>query len=317
MSYIKTPAESATAFLRYTEHLKKYPGIKWGTPNLDQYIVPAKPGDVIAFIGRPGHGKSSIMSYFAKQEALSIIKNGKAALSLDQEGQVVLYATYEQSIESQEASSQAGKNTFSISDVHWGKVGQSELIKANQDRIKLPIWIAGQSYWEPGKPPMYIDSLYENIVDIINKFNLRFNLICLDYLQLIPVRKGKERHLQVAEAILGAKELAQAVGCPVYIGAQAKEAVDHRDDKVPGLGDAYYSSEVGHVIDKGFGLMKPIKYFDEYSDIGLRWNGQVHKIPVTDNLFLLSMFKQRGEQGSRRFPLYFDMSNLILGDVAL
>lgn len=317
MSYIKTPAESGTSFLRYAEHLREHPGVLFGTPRLQKYVIPAKPGEVVAFVGRPGHGKSSIMSYFARQEALSIIRSGKAALSLKHTGETVLYATYEQSIESQEASSQAGLGSFSISDVHWGKVQEKDLIKANQERVKLPLWLAGQSFYEPGKPPMYIDSLYDDIQNICRDFNIKFNLICLDYLQRIPVRKGSERHLQVAEAILGAKELAMSVGCPVFIGVQAKESVDKQQDKMPGMGDTYYTSELDHTVDKGFGLMKPSKYFEFGDDLGFRWNDQVHSLLVTDKLFIMDMWKQRSESGNRRFPLYFDMAKLQLEDIDL
>lgn len=317
MSYILTPAESSTRFLKYDKHLKSHPGIKFGTPRLNKYVIPAKPGEVIAFVGRPGHGKSSIMSFYARQEAQKIINSGKAALNLSQTGEAVLYATYEQTIESQEASIQVGLADFSISDIHWGRVDTTKLITANKARIELPIWLAGQSFFDPGQPPMFIDELYTDILSICKGFNIKFNLICLDYLQRIPTRKGTERHLQVSEAILGAKDLAMSVGCPVFLGVQAKQEVDKRADQTPGMSDTYYTAELDHVIDKGFGLLKPIKCHDLNSQINFTWAKTTVRLPVTDNLFFLSMFKQRGEQGSRRFPLRFDMNSLQINDMDL
>ena len=60
-----------------------------------------RPGEVIGITGRPGHGKSSLQSYLAIQAARQIIRR-------QAKDEIVLFVTWEQTIEAQEAFFQAG-----------------------------------------------------------------------------------------------------------------------------------------------------------------------------------------------------------------
>ena len=319
MSFIYTPAQSSTNLVKYAQHLKDTPGVPFGVPSLDKKVIPARPGDVTAFVARPGHGKSSLMSYLATATAKRIMAEGHPTLDQSQPGQAVLYVTWEQLIETQEGYIQSSKE-YNSSDIHWGRADMEAVKRASVKRANLPLWVAGESYYSDKRyEPMYIDTLFDNIIEAKEKYNVQFELICFDYLQEIPVRtKGKEaRHREVAEAIHGTKELAKAIKCPVHIGVQAKDAVDKTATKIPNMGDTYFTSELDHVIDKGFGLLKASRVYDRGETIGFKIGGVEYDIEVTDNLFIMNLFKQRHEAANIRFPLLFDMENMTLGDLEL
>ena len=317
-NFIFTPAESASLFIEYAEYIKNTPGISFGVKTVDKHVIPARPGEVVAFVARPGGGKSSVMSALAKRTAENIAKNGTASLNRDEPGEAVLYASWEQMIETQEAFTEAG-DKFSVSDIAWGRADIDDLKREAVKRPNLPLWIAGRSFADAGKrvPPMYVDTLFDNINDMAYHYNVKFRLICLDYLQNIPTNKKSKasRTEQVSQAIADAKDLAMAVGCPVFIGVQAKDTVDKSANKIPTMGDTYYTSELDHVIDKGFGLFRPSRILPPGDIVDFSWGKETYQLPVTDNLLLMQLFKQRGEQGNRKFALYFDPAKLILADL--
>jgi replicative DNA helicase len=315
--FIYTPAESTTRFVQYVNHLYDTPGIKFGVPSIDKKVLPMRPGEVIGITGRPGHGKSSLQSYFALQEAKRIIADGTT------ESEIVLYVTWEQSVEVQELFFQAALQgyDYSISDLAWGRADRQKVIeKAIKNRVSNPIWIAGVSLMHQDateNQPMYIETLFGEIERIQDDHGVKPTLICFDYLQRVPVqntRSESQRNLQVAAAIMETSNLAKRIGCPILLGVQAKAEVDHRDNKIPMMGDAYYSAELAHVVDKHFGIMKPIKYYEKGHMLGFTFDGQQHHIPVDDNTLLVQLDKQRLEQGMRRFAIHFDMARMRMGD---
>lgn len=311
--FIYTPAESTTRFVQYVNHLYDTPGIKFGVQSIDRQVLPMRPGEVIGITGRPGHGKSSLQSYFALQEARRIIDRGTT------ESEIVLFVTWEQSIEVQEVFFQAALQgyEYSISDLAWVRADRHKVIeKAIRNRVYNPIWIAGASLMggmgDGG--PMFVDLLFEEIERIKDEHGVKPTLICFDYLQRMPVRKGDQRNLQVGEAIIQASYMAKAVACPILLGVQAKAEVDHRDNKIPTMGDTYYSAELAHVVDKHFGIMKPIKHYERGHMLGFTFDGKQHHIPVDDNTLLIQLDKQRLEQGMRRFAISFDMARMKMSD---
>lgn len=316
-NFIYSPAESTSRFVEYVKYLYETPGMQFGVKSIDKHVLPMRPGEVIGITGRPGHGKSSLQSYLAIQAGRQIIRR-------QAKDEIVLFVTWEQTIEAQEAFFQAGlamnrgnDYEYSISDLAWGRADKKKVIKkAIQNRVWNPIWVAGRSIKDANKkiPPMFIDALFENIGSLKEDHNVRPILICFDYLQRIPVstKNREQRNLQVAEAILNTSELAKSVGCPIILGVQAKAEVDKRPakERVPTMGDTYYSAELSHVVDKHFGIMKPIKYWDE----GVQFDYNGHPIDIDDHTLIIQLDKQRFEQGKRRFAVRFDMAKMEIMD---
>jgi len=314
MTFINTPVESSNSFLRYADEIKHDPGVKFGTNRLDKFIIPARRGEVIGIVGNSGYGKSSYMSFIAVNEARAIKSRGTGTINKDKPGEAVLYVTWEQTIETQEASTQANKR-LTISDIAWGRVHQKSLVEAQKTRLQLPLWIAGRSHYSRSVNKMFVPDLFAEIVQTQTQFNITFKAIILDYLQLIPVQKGQTRVEQISQAILDTKELALNAGCPVFVGVQAKIAVLDRPDPVPGMGDTFYSSELDHVLDKGLGIFKVAKKYPIGSEYKFSTNGQAQSIPVTDELFIFNLFKQRWDTSNMRQFIHFDINKMELGDM--
>lgn len=309
-NFIHTPAQSTSSFLEYAEMLRTKQSITFGCV-MDNKVIPPHPGDLISFVARPGHGKTAFLSYMARRTAQSILSEGKYNLNQDDTGEVVLYISWEQSIEELEANMQAGAG-YTVSDVAWGRADMDIVIKNSFSRPRTPIWLVGKSIKDANKrmPPMTFDIIYENIQSLKNDFNVVPKLICMDYLQIIPVEGRMKRHEVVSEATYKMKQLAIDVACPIFVGVQAKEAVDKTNSKIPGSGDCYYTSALDHVVDKNFGLLKPVKQFDRGDTITLVGREYI----VDDNLLLINMTKQRMDIGDWKWAINFDMAALNVWD---
>lgn len=319
-NFIVPPDLLAKRVVQYAEYLKNTPGVQFGITQVDKSMIPAKPGELIAFIARPGHGKSSMMSAIAINHAKHIASLKQGTTGIDKAGRAVLYVSWEQLVETQALGNMAvipGEQKLNITDIHWGRANLDELKRRATKLPHLPLWIAGTSHAELGKPRdrMYIDALFENIVETYHKYDIKFDLVCLDYLQLIPVQRGRSRSEEVSEAVKSAKYLAQELGAPVLIGVQAKKEVDGRDDKIPTMGDAYYTSELDHDADKGFGIMRPAKYQAVGSVYELPSKNGPQRIPVTNQFTLMRMWKQRGDVGNCNFAFNFDIPTMTLTDL--
>lgn len=309
-NFIRTPAESTSSFLQFAERLRDKQSLTFGCI-MDNHVIPPHPGDVIAVVARPGNGKTAFMSHMARRAAKIILSEGKYSLNQDKTGEVALYVSWEQTVEEIEANMQAGDD-YSVSDIAWGRADMDIVREKAFTRPDTPIWVVGKSVSDANKrtPPMTFDIIYDNIQCLKEDFNVIPKVICMDYLQIIPVPQTKTRHDEVSEAAYKTKQLAIDVGCPIIIGVQAKEAVDSSKSKIPGLADCYYGASIGHVADKIFGLMKPIKYYDEGKMVGVG-NRQYY---VDDNLLVIEMTKQRMEQGSYKWAINFDMSKMQVWD---
>lgn len=305
--WIHTPAESSQRYVEYAQQIKDSPGLDYGCV-MDNDVVPLHAGEIECVIARPGHGKTAWMSYRARRAAQQIVQRGEA------DKKVVLYFTWETPIEQLEANIQSG-NSYTVSDVAWGKVDMDSLKADSMNRVDLPIWIGGKSILDRNSrgPRMNIDQVFENIRSLKEDFGVEPALICLDYLQIIPVEGKHDRASEVAEATYQAKELLIDVGCPGILGIQAKAAVDQKGGmKEPDMGDAFYTSVVDHVADKIFGVVKPVKV----ANIGDSVTLAGRECTIDDNTFVIKMSKQRMEKGYGKWVVSFDMATMELKDYA-
>lgn len=303
--FLHTPADAAQSYVTWAEKLKTEPGITYGCV-LDKFMIPLHPGDLMAVVARPGHGKSSWMAYMAKKTALDIVQRGV-------EDEVVIYASWEQPIEEIEAFFESGAD-YSSSDMAWGRVPMDRIKSGAVKRAKLPIWYIGHSLRHAGvqKPRLFVDEVYAAIEAMQHEYGKRPALICLDYLQIIPVQRGAKRHEQVAEATYQAKELLMNVGAPGIAGVQAGRQVDQYRDPIPAMSDAQWSSAIEQTADKQIAIWRPIKTHDPkempFVDVG------GHEFANTEELLVVKLLKQRFERGYGSFALRFTPQTLEVHD---
>lgn len=300
---LHSPADVASEFIQWAEMLQDSPGVPFGIPAVDEKVIPFHPGDMVVICGRPGSGKTSMLAFLARSEAKRIVARGKAKT------EAVVYITFEQIVEEIEATFQAS-TTYTASDLVRGKVNIDEVKRSAIKRVMLPIWIVGDSLsrTNSNSPRLYPDVVFRAIETMYEDHNTKPTLLCLDYIQLIPIPHQSDRQRQVLEAAHQAKELAKRVGCPVVVAVQARREVDTRDIKIPGLWDAQWSSGIEQAADKFFSLWRPWLTEPHFNDAGsqntIRLDGK--RYPVTKELLIMAMVKQRFEDGRWTWPLFFD-----------
>lgn len=306
---IHTPAELSSEFVAWAEHNQSDPGIRFGLPSIDKRVIPMRAGELISFIARPGHGKTSILAYFARSV-------GKRIMDDPEDNRIVVYVTWEQSSEELTMSFLA-TDTYSVSDVAWGRV-DLDIIRAEAIKgVHLPVWVIGHGIGRAGEiavPRMTADVVLRAIETMEQDHGCRPALMLFDYLQLIPVPHARDRIQQVTEIPILIKELALRVGVPAVVGVQARREVDDREEKLPELRDAQWASSIEQTSDKVFSLWRPILTETDgaaqYVELGER------RIRVTENLLLMRMLKQRGDAGRYTWPLYFAPQFVKLADMA-
>lgn len=303
--FLHTPADVSQSYVQWAERLQSEPGIKFGCV-LDKHIIPIHPGDLMAVVARPGHGKSSFMAYMARKTALDIVKRGA-------DDEVVLYISWEQPVEEIEAFFQSGKD-YSSTDMAWGRVPMDTIKRNAIKRANLPVWFVGYSVRHAGieKPRMYLDYIYNAVEAMQKDYGKRPILICLDYLQIIPVSTGGQRWEQVAKATNLTKELLMNLGVAGIAGVQASRSVDHSQSKIPIMSDAQHSSEIEQRADKQIAVMRAIREFDPAHHPTVEVSGVDYK--NDEDLFIVRNLKQRFDVGFGTWALKFKPQTLELSD---
>jgi len=305
---VHSPAELAAEQVAWAKHLKDAPGVPFGIPAVDAKVIPFHPGDMVVFVARPGHGKTSMLAYLARAEARRIQMRG----TVDTEA--VVYVTWEQVTEEINAVLDVSEN-YTVSDLAWGKVDLDMVERQAMKRAGMPIWIIGDSLARTNakSPRMYPDAVFAAIESMADDYGVRPTLMCFDYIQLIPIPTQADRMKQVTEAAHRCKELAKRVGCPAAVAVQARREVDSRENKTPGLWDAQWASSIEQTADKYFSLWRP--WLTEPREGIVDIDGR--QLPVTEGLLIMSMQKQRFENGRWTWPLWFQPQYLKLCELEL
>lgn len=303
---VHSPAELAQEHVAWAKHLKDTPGVPFGLPSIDDKVIPFHPGDMVTFVARPGHGKTSILAWLARTEAKRIIARGA------KHTEAVVYVTWEQVTEEINAVLDIG-GSYTVSDIAWGRADLDAVEAQARKRAGLPIWLIGDSLarTDSSSPRMYPDAVFAAIETMHEEHGVKPSLLCFDYIQLIPIPSQADRMKQVTEAAHRCKELAKRVGCPAAVAVQARREVDSRDLKIPGLWDAQWASSIEQTADKYFSLWRP--WLTEPRDSVIDIDGR--PIPVTENVLILSMQKQRFESGRWTWALWFDPATLELQEL--
>lgn len=300
--FVHNPGDLSQSYVRWAERLQTEPGIDYGCI-LDKHIIPLHPGDVMAVVARPGHGKTSFMAYMTRRVAQQIGDTDKVAV----------YVTWEQSVEEIEAYFQSAGH-YSSTDMAWGRVPMQDIKTRAVKRAGLPIWIFGESKRHEGvkRPLMTIDYVYAAIESMQEDYGKRPALLCLDYVQIMPVNKSQDKTAQVDEAIRQAKELAIRIGLPVIIGVQARRQVDDYRNPIPTMADAQWSSSIEQVADKQVALWRPIRTADPSERPTVNIGGVEYT--NDEDLFIVRLLKQRFDAGYGAWAMRFRPESLQLCD---
>ena len=303
---VHTPAEMMTEMVQWAEDIQRDPGVQFGIPAIDKVVVPMRPGNLTCVLARPGHAKTSLLVYLARLEAQRILERGT------EDHEIVVYTTWEQTSEELTTMLMTDKSV-TYSDVVWGRADVEEIKRRAVKGARNPIWIIGHGISRAGlnMPRMSPDLVLSAIETIEQDHGRKPTLLLFDYLQLIPTRVAKERVQQVTEMPILLKELSNRIGVPAAAAVQASRDVDTRKIQIPEMSDAQWASSIEQTADKVFGLWRPIKSFEETDTVEV--GNKTY--PVTENLLVIRLLKQRGERGRHTWAMYFDPELMHLAEL--
>lgn len=305
---VHSPPDLNADYLAWAEYIQSTEGVTWGIPAIDEKVIPIRPGEMGIIIGRPGHGKTSILVYLARLEAQRIIARET------RDSECVVYVTWEESAE--EVTKMllgTPKSPYTITDLSWGRV-DLDVIREQVVRQSTfpPVYVIGHGIMRAKQgaraPLMDPNAVLGALEALEEDYGVKPTLMCFDYIQRIPIQHVSRKVEEVTEAAKQINDLAKRIACPAYIGAQASRDVDIRADKIPAARDSQWSSALEQDADKLFAVVRPTKYGDEWLELA---NGKMYK--VTDKLMVLKMLKQRGDIGDYTWVLYFDPATLMIG----
>lgn len=306
MSRVIYPKESRQNLIEYLEQKEnnKNLGLRIGVKEVDEFLMPLTPSDMVAILARPSNGKTSLMIHYAIQAARSVMNDRANGLT---KFAPPLYVTAETPTE--ELSLKVLSN-FSHLDSRFIRAGNDSLdwnqIKSDAVTMyqEVPILYAGHSVINPRRGLMTVEAIEQAVYEICEKAGLPPRLILVDYLQRIASPGNSDRRLGLSEVVERLKDLHMSVGCPILFGSQAKREVDDRGFPVPQAGDGKETGSIEETADVVLSLMRPSKYWPSGTEIPKTNPTRI----VNENLFFLNVLKQRNGLSDHGFWLNFDMA---------
>ena len=300
---VYTPAEVSGLVLEAVEERRgaSGAGIRLGIKPVDRELLPLRPGELVTVTSRPGHYKSGLMQFWARNIARDLLKQEKKQ-------EVVVFVTWEMAIEEIGLYDLAAAVKIDAAELAQGRIddeGLEKLRGAAMRRASIPLWLVGHSIKRRKKRTrLTLSNVARALMWIEDKMAFHPRIIFLDYLQQMETerRKGQEiaRRLDIFENVHRCKDMALAMGCPVVLGVQAGRQVDGREWKLPQMGDQQESSNVEQTADKMLSLWYPSRSLRTGTEI------QTTDLFVEDNLLILGLVKQRLGPAGMWWPLYVD-----------
>jgi len=293
------PSEAAAATRAELEYRRdhKADGISIGISEIDRVLNPLLADNLVTILGRPGGGKTGFMMRWARTQAQAISKRGE-------ENKVVLYITYEQSVEDLTAFNVAANQRVSMEKLARGNTEPAEwekVIRALTSNIGLPLAIIGHSKERrQRRPRLTMTNVLQSIEYMIDERGVTPHMIFVDYLQRIPGEQYKgDRRMEVSESLDRCKDGALTYGAPWIVGVQAKREVDRRALPVPVLDDGQETSNIEQASDCVFSLTRPSKYKKEGEQFG--------SVTVSGHTqMLVTLLKQKLGKDNMPFWIDFD-----------
>jgi replicative DNA helicase len=279
---VHTPAEVSAqgiAYLNARRDGKTY-GIPLGLDSMDkpqktnnteqEFFVPVWPGEMVTVIGRPGNGKTGLMMWWARSWAKKLQERGE-------HNRLVLYVTYEQTIEELTAFQLAAETGVSITDMAMGQVGSDDWQKveaAAARRLTLPLWFMGHSDQRRSgqkRPRMTTESIAEALQDIQDWTGEKreIDMVFVDYLQRMPFAgRPENKVIGHTEQLDELKNIGMEFGTRMVVGIQAKREVDSRQEPIPTYDDGQWTSNIEQSSDGILTVCRPRRYRNEGEPFG-------------------------------------------------
>lgn len=290
-SILFTPEEIGVQTSAYLQQRKdnKGLGVKVGLKCLDNpdkdgnFLLPLHPGELMGIIARPGNAKTGFMVRWARHRASELRK----AQVTDR---AIVYITLEQSVEELNAFNVAADNRLSITSMATGEITDEEwkaVLKASVQRRFYPLWNVGYSAMTEKKQIRVDVDGIKGALDLLrDKHEKKIDLIFVDYLQRVPYEHAESKTVGISDVLDNLKNICLTCKAPMIVGVQAKREVDETPDKIPGLDDGQWTSNIEQTCDRVISLVRPILYTNVGKEFG-------NHLVEGANEILISVFKQK------------------------
>ena len=229
------------------------PAIRTGLARLDSFLGGLHASDLGIVAGRPGMGKSVLLSHIAKAAAME----GAPALLIS------LEMPREQNVQRLIADIDYDEHRDDPLHYTWfrrGSLRAEQLDRAAHAGLRLrqlPLEIFDSA-----------GSTIHQISAVAERFaarQKRMGVVCVDYLQIVQPteRYAGSKVQEITEISNGLKALAKRLAWPVVAGCQLNRVVEGRDIKRPRLADLRESGAIEQDADVVCGLYRPGYYHEE------------------------------------------------------
>lgn len=263
--------------------------LKTGIPQLDDHYVMFRPRRVNGILAYTSHGKTSVMNILAR--------NFCAQTNPDN-NEIILYVSWEDSIEDMTLSYLANVSRISVQSLFSGSLTPSQwndMMKAATARAQTPLWLVGHSEQkEARRPRLTMTDIWQAMEYIVDKRKKRVRAVFLDYLQRINREDMRgEMRAQYMGIMDKVKDLALDFNTCVTIGTQVGRDIKERKWKQPQDNDAQETSNYEQTCDGMISLWIP-KKTEKIGDCLLEKTGtDGQAVFVTENLMMVQTLKQK------------------------
>lgn len=313
-NYVHNPVDSNAAFYELSKMINGTRGISTGSPALDSFNIPTRPGWIRYWLARPGEGKSTMLRTLAMVEARYLIERGET------DKKYVAHCTWEEAIDSQELYYQQGRK-YSNEDFWRGKVTEREVIAGGMSRPSLPIYFIGESMMKStiDSPDMTMERVIDALRSIYLIEGKTPSVIIIDYVQevLVDLPRVSERTKQVIQAVRDIIGVARRLKAPIEMGVQANQQSLDRNPPIPTQRDVEYSFFTHQKSTNGISLWRPWsteldKPQMKVSDPKINVGG--FEVPFSPNLMIAKQLKHRPGMLRMMMPFKLYPDTLVIQD---
>lgn len=260
---VKTAIDMASAAYMRDGHLS---GVSSGLQDLDTRMGGLQSSDLIVLAGRPGMGKTSLVTNIAFNVAHAYVPAQQADGSFKAEnGGVVGFFSLEMSSEQLATRIISEQAEVPSSKIRRGDLTEADfekLVSCTQTLQKIPLFIDSTG----GISIAQLSARARRL-----KRQRGLDLIIIDYIQLMQgsSKSSQNRVQEITEITTGLKALAKELNVPIIALSQLSRQVENRDDKRPQLSDLRESGSIEQDADVVMFVFRE-QYYLERAEPGQR-----------------------------------------------